>query len=287
MNLNLSGSLGGAIDEMLQGSVAGDVSFISGGATVEEITITENGTYTPEEGIDGFNPVVVEVPMPEPPVLETLSVTENGTYTPPSNVDGYDEVIVDVPPITPTLETLSVTENGTYTPESGVDGFDEVVVNVPIPINYEIWSNVQNSLFKLYNEGSISFPQTEYGVFSSVWNNNTNVGCTFNGQLNMKDYSKIILDIENIGNSYQRANNYSYPRFNINVGLTDEIYDTFVLVDYNTSGHLLINESIDVKTNYNNGVHKEIDISNITTDCYLFLTLCGINATNISLKLLK
>ena len=286
MAINLSGSLGGQIDEMLQGSVAGNISLLNAPAVTEEIEITENGVYTPEEGVDGYSKVIVDVPIPTP-TLETLNVTENGTYTPETGVDGFNEVVVDVDVPTPTLETLNVTENGTYTPESGVDGFDEVVVNVPIPINYEIWSNVQSSMFRIYNEGSISFPQSEYGIFSSVWNNNTNVGCTFNGQLNMKDYSKIILDIENIGNSYQRANNYSYTRFNINVGLTDEIYTTFVLVDYNTSGHLLINESIDVKTNYNNGVHKEIDISNITSDCYLFLTLCGINATNISLKLLK
>ena len=30
---------------------------------VEEITITNNGTYTPNEGVDGFNRVVVNVPV--------------------------------------------------------------------------------------------------------------------------------------------------------------------------------------------------------------------------------
>jgi hypothetical protein len=29
---------------------------------VEEITITENGTFTPDEGVDGFNKVIVDVP---------------------------------------------------------------------------------------------------------------------------------------------------------------------------------------------------------------------------------
>ena len=32
-----------------------------GGATVEALNVTENGTYTPEEGVDGFNPVTVNV----------------------------------------------------------------------------------------------------------------------------------------------------------------------------------------------------------------------------------
>lgn len=60
--------------------------------TVEQLTATENGTYS-EEGV-AYSPVIVNVPAP---VLDELTVTENGTYTPPSGTDGYDEVTVDVP----------------------------------------------------------------------------------------------------------------------------------------------------------------------------------------------
>ena len=90
-------------------------------------------------------------PAPEP-VLETLNVTENGEYYPDEGVDGFDEVIVDVEGSgEPVLETLTVTENGTYTPDPGVDGFDSVEVDVPIafePLNdqataYDILSGAE------------------------------------------------------------------------------------------------------------------------------------------------
>ena len=72
---------------------------------LESITITENGTYSRE---DGYNNVVVNVPdlngsydegysdgiATQKSKLESITITENGTY---SREDGYNEVIVDVP----------------------------------------------------------------------------------------------------------------------------------------------------------------------------------------------
>lgn len=60
---------------------------------VEALTVTENGTYTPEEGVDGFAPVEVEIN----PTIESLEVSENGVYTAPEGVDGYSPVTVAIP----------------------------------------------------------------------------------------------------------------------------------------------------------------------------------------------
>lgn len=64
-------------------------------------------------------------------VIQSLSLTANGTYTAPSGVDGYSPVVVNVPERVPVVESKEITQNGTYTPPQGVDGFNNVVVNVP------------------------------------------------------------------------------------------------------------------------------------------------------------
>lgn len=60
---------------------------------VEALSVAENGVYTPEEGVDGFAPVEVEIN----PVIESLVVSENGVYTAPEGVDGYSPVTVNIP----------------------------------------------------------------------------------------------------------------------------------------------------------------------------------------------
>lgn len=97
---------------------------------VEQLSVIQNGTYTVPTGVDGYNPVVVNVSAEEP-VIESLSVTQNGTYTVPTGVDGYNPVVVTVPTEEPSLQTLTVTENGLYLPGSGFDGFSRVEVVVP------------------------------------------------------------------------------------------------------------------------------------------------------------
>ena len=64
------------------------------------------------------------------PVLEELEVTENGTYTAPDGVDGYNKVNVNVPEPEIVLQDKTITENGTYGADSGYDGLGSVTVDV-------------------------------------------------------------------------------------------------------------------------------------------------------------
>ena len=94
---------------------------------------TANGQYsiaTPD-GYDGISDVNLTVNVPSrEPVLNSLSVTDNGTYTPESGVDGYNSVSVNVPKEHHNVTSKSITANGTYNSE-GDDVWNEVSVNVP------------------------------------------------------------------------------------------------------------------------------------------------------------
>lgn len=57
---------------------------------IESLSVTANGTYTAGEGVDGYSPVTVALPLTE------KTITENGIYAPTASA-GYDMVNVNVP----------------------------------------------------------------------------------------------------------------------------------------------------------------------------------------------
>lgn len=66
-------------------------------ANIQPLTVTQNGQYNAPEGVDGFNPVIVNVPVSKP-VIRSLTVTRNGRYDAADyGYDGFDPVIVNNP----------------------------------------------------------------------------------------------------------------------------------------------------------------------------------------------
>lgn len=77
------------LKEVLQGKASGVANPI-----IEPLQVTENGTYTAPDGVDGYSPIEVNVPIPEGYIKPsgTLEITENGTY----DVTEYESVNVNV-----------------------------------------------------------------------------------------------------------------------------------------------------------------------------------------------
>ena len=103
--------------------------------TYVQLEIDDNDNVVINEGIEVDENDVVHIysldPEPILPVIQELSVSENGTYVVPENVDGYNPVIVNVPDIPAVIQALNVSENGTYQVPQGVDGYGPVIVDVP------------------------------------------------------------------------------------------------------------------------------------------------------------
>lgn len=70
---------------------------------IEPKEIDANGTYTAPDGVNGYNPITVNVL----PNVTSIDITQNGTYT-ATDVDGYNEIKVEVEGV-PTDEELTFT----------------------------------------------------------------------------------------------------------------------------------------------------------------------------------
>lgn len=82
-------------------------------ANLESLTATDNGTYLPRLGKNGFDRVVVDVPSAETTLI-TKSISVNGAYSASSdNADGYSSVIVDVPNTYEASDEGKVVSSGT------------------------------------------------------------------------------------------------------------------------------------------------------------------------------
>lgn len=125
-----------AIDSNIKaGNIKSGVEILGVTGTCAELigqtkTITENGTFTPDEGYTALTSVTVNVDTVN---NEDLNITENGTYTPSQGHTGFGSVTVNVDTVR--NQTKTFTENGTFTPDQGYTGFGSVTIDVVSAVN--------------------------------------------------------------------------------------------------------------------------------------------------------
>lgn len=133
-------------------------SIETGGGTtpanpiIEALSVTENGTYTAPNGVDGYSPVTVNVPVPNGYIKPsgTLNIVKNGTY----DVTEKASAVVSIPEKEITLQDKTIEANGTYSADEGYDGFGQVIVNVSGGTNtesVEVASFLDNTMTVLDN----------------------------------------------------------------------------------------------------------------------------------------
>lgn len=144
------------------------INDLSTGGNMSTLSVSENGTYYPETGYDGFSEVSVNV---IPNLGYDYVFSSNGFYNPEDyGYDGFAKIGVSVPSPQFVTDSLSVSVNGTYTPGQGVDGFSQVVVDVP--------QSVSGIDEKEYTEGKLNIVNISNSasfVADYVYSNRTNI----------------------------------------------------------------------------------------------------------------
>ena len=201
---------------------------------LSQIRISENGTYTKE---DGYSEVVVDVPdlngdynegyeqgktdgvNEQKSKLESISITENGTY---SREDGYNQIVVEVPDLNGSydegygqgktdgineqkskLESISITENGVYSKE---DGYNHIEVNVP-DLNGSYDEGYQQGHTEGYAEGErIGYAQGKTDGVNEQKGKLSQITISENGTYtNENGYSHIEVNVPDLNGSYDEG----------------------------------------------------------------------------------
>lgn len=103
---------------------------------LKEISITTNGTYTPDEG---YYYTKIDVNVQPQLQNKSVNINENGQRTVEADSDydglGSVDINVNIPTTEPKLGSLIATENDYWyiASDEGLDGYDAVNVSVPMP----------------------------------------------------------------------------------------------------------------------------------------------------------
>lgn len=251
------------ISGMIQQFLEGNIQTIGKTPVIQSKNITENGTYTAPEGVDGYSPVTVQVS----PLLEDRYINANGQYAPTEGYDGIRRLTVEVP--VPTITPITLTENGTYTDPAG-NGCNPITVAVP---------TVQK-MINCFNQsvgGSMTINYKLSGI-DTTWNGGDSIPCTLSSIQNIKSASKLDV-ILTTGTSYY--NTYgAHPVRELYIGLTN----TYIApgTSPTTITWLELHQVHDDNTTYTFSFDlTEIDAQTI----YIFISANGWNINDMQLSL--
>lgn len=103
----------------------------AGNYQIKNLNISQNGStiVTPDTGYDAIEELNLSVTVN--PNLQNKTITQNGSYSADQGYDGLGTVLVNVPSQQINNQNKTITQNGSYTADSGYTGLGTVLVNVP------------------------------------------------------------------------------------------------------------------------------------------------------------
>ncbi len=129
----------GGTDLLTLDQMPTEISNIQGGGTVEELTITSNGTYNPPTGIDGFAPVVVNVPQDGSPPESAFVISGDCNYR--FAKDGWNWFIEQYGDKI-TTKDISDASNMFY--------FNGKIIEIPFDLNFSSSSSSSHDLNNIF-----------------------------------------------------------------------------------------------------------------------------------------
>ena len=179
----------------------------------------------------------------------------------------------------PTLIEKSITENGVYNASSdSADGYSKVTVNVSGgSSDYNL-----SYPYTTANQYSMSFGWSETGKFNVIWDGGSNIGNGMWSIFKLNGLSKVVIDIDEIGNSYNRANGLDNVLWKPLLILTNQKITDYIS---NLSSNTIIDYDVcEAVTLYGQSYHKEIDISEVTGDIFVNFQASGCSLTGVRIS---
>lgn len=140
---------------------------------VNPISISQNGEYSAPDGVDGYNPVQVNVESPQPKLIP-LRATENRTYSPPDfDADGFSSVTVEVNP--PEKEAIHIWTHSTGANDASIYVQEGVLSGTTFSPTSEVYdvlyNTVQSSTGRDFNIVNIKYgPWTITALDTVIYN---------------------------------------------------------------------------------------------------------------------
>lgn len=191
--------------------------------------------------------------------------------------------------VSPNVGTKSITDNGTYNASSdSLDGYSQVVVNVAGSGEPDELSSTEPRL-KHFTQGGSTYVVNSDGSMDWTWSGTSAIGNCFNGQVALKNAKKIIIEIDEYGESYQHGVHVDTRNFNTAIGITDIPVNDYINLDnLQANNHIITDVEFNGNTYYGEtNIHREIDLTPyIGQDLYLFLHLPGVSLTGLKVTVL-